>query len=147
MKTGKYFIVLSVFVLLGTSVSFNAFALDNVNKSLIHQLRVDYKDHFALAEQHERIAREMQTKIDEKVEILRNKPSTSFLGRNGKYHKSRIIDKIHEYKQIASENLEKAAYHTAIANELASNKSYAQPNQMEGQLNKARIKSDKASGL
>ncbi|MCB1935787.1 MAG: hypothetical protein KDF59_07585 [Nitrosomonas sp.] len=147
MKTGKYLIVLSASVLLGASVSFNAFALDDVNTSFIHQTSGDYEHHVNRARQHERIAREMQAKADEKVEILGNKPSTSFLGRNGKKHKSRIVDKIHKYEQLASESIEKAAYHTAVANGLASNKSYAQPNQMENQLNKARIKSDKASGL
>ena len=147
MKTGKYLTVLSASVLLGASVSFNVYALDDVNAPLIHQTSGDYEHHVYRAKQHELIAREMRVKADEKVEILRNKPSTSFLGRNGKKHKSRIVDKIHKYEQLASESIEKAAYHTAVANGLASNKSYAQPNQMENQLNKARIKSDKASGL
>ncbi len=145
MKTGKSLIVFSLLTFfLNTGLSANAFASDGATTmQLANQAGNSYVDHVAVAEQYRRLAGEMQTKRDEQVEILRNKPSTSFLGRNGKYLKSRIVNKIHEYEQVARENLAKAAYHSAIAAEQASRNSAGQ----SGQMNKARIRSNETGGL
>jgi len=150
MKTGKSLIILSLlafFVTIGLSV--NTFASDEgVNMQSVNQARNNsYLDHAAIAEQHKRLAREMQDKKEMQVEVLRNKPSTSFLGRNGKYLKSRIVNKIQEYDQVAQDNLAKAAYHSAIAAEQASMNSAAKSVPMSDQLNKARIRSNGTSGL
>jgi hypothetical protein len=149
MKTGKSLIAFSLLAFfLNIGLSVNAFASnEGVNMQPVNQARNSYLDHTAIAEQHRRLAREMQDKKEAQVEILKNKPSTSFLGRNGKYLKSRIVNKIQEYDQVARENLAKAAYHSAIAAEQASMNSAAQSNQSGDQLNKARIRSNGTSGL
>ena len=147
MKTVKSLIIFSLlafFLNIGLSVS--AFASDEaVAMQLANRAgnTGSHVDHVAIAEQYRRLAGEMQTKRDEQVEILRNKPNTSFLGRNGKYLKSRIINKIHEYEQVAQENLAKAAYHSAIAAEQASRNSAGQ----SGQMNKAKVWSNETGGL
>lgn len=149
MKTGKSLIIFSLlafFVTAGLSVNGVA-SNEGVNMQPANQSRSSYLDHAAIAEQHKRLAMEMQDKKEAQVEILRNKPSTSFLGRNGKYLKSRIVSKIEEYDQVARENLAKAAYHSAIAAEQAAMNSAAKSAPMGDQFNKARIRSNGASGL
>ena len=149
MKTGKSLIIFSLLAFFVTAgLSINVFASnEGVNMQSVNQSRSSYLDHAAIAEQHKRLAREMQDKKEVQVEILRNKPSTSFLGRNGKYLKSRIVNKIQEYDQVARENLAKAAYHSAIAAEQASMNSAAKSTPMGDQFNKARIRSNGTSGL
>lgn len=149
MKTEKSLIIFSLLAFfVATSLSGNAFAAnESINMQSVNQARSSYLDHAAIAEQHKRLAREMQDKKEAQVEILRNKPSTSFLGRNGKYLKSRIVTKIQEYDEVARENLAKAAYHSAIAAEQASMNSAAKSTPMGDQFNKARIRSNDASGL
>ncbi|MBX3639072.1 MAG: hypothetical protein KF888_00975 [Nitrosomonas sp.] len=146
MKTGKSLIVFSLLAFfLNTGLSVNAFASDGAAAvQLVNRTgNSSHVDHIAIAEQYRRLAGEMQTKRDEQVEILRNKPNTSFLGRNGKYLKSRIVNKIYEYDQVAQENLAKAAYHSAIAAEQASRNSAGQ----SGQMNKAKVMSNETGGL
>ncbi len=150
MKTGKSLVIFSLLAFfLNTGLSANAFASDEAAAVQLANRagNSSHVDHVAIAEQHRRLAGEMQTKRDEQVEILRNKPSTSFLGRNGQYLKSRIINKIHEYEQVAQENLAKAAYHSAIAAEQASRNSAGQSGHMSDHLNKARIRSNETGGL
>lgn len=149
MKTGKSLIIFSLLAFFVTAgLSINVFASnEGVNMQSVNQSRSSYLDHAAIADQHKRLAREMQDKKEAQVEILRNKPSTSFLGRNGKYLKSRIVNKIQEYDQVARENLAKAAYHSAIAAEQASMNSAAKSTPMGDQFNKARIRSNGTSGL
>lgn len=149
MKTGKSLIVFSLLAFfLNTGLSANTFASnEGVNMQPVNQAHNSYLDHITIAKQHRRSAREMQDKKEIQVEILKNKPSTSFLGRNGQYLKSRIVNKIQEYDQAVRENLAKAAYHSAIAAEQASMNSSAQSGQTSDQLNKARIRSNGTSGL
>lgn len=78
----------------------------------------DYS-HDALAKRHENFASKMQAKAQEQKKILKNKPSTSFFGRNGQHIKPRIFRKIRNYEQAAKENFAKAAYHRKIAQEHA----------------------------
>lgn len=141
MKTGKYFITLSIYVLLSAGVPINSFASDEAIKIYpAYQNSNSRLDHDVLARQHERLAKEMQVKAQEKEEILKTKPSTSFFGKNGKYSKSRIVNKIHEYDQVAQENLEQAAYHRTIASEQASGKYAADPIKADSQLNYNKVK-------
>ncbi|MCC7135772.1 MAG: hypothetical protein IT528_05155 [Nitrosomonas sp.] len=149
MKTEKSLTIFSLLAFfLNIVLSANTFASnEGVNMQPVNQARSSYLDHIAIAEQHRHLASKMQDKKEIQIEILKNKPSTSFLGRNGKYLKSRIVNKIQEYDQVARENLAKAAYHSAIAAEQASMNSSAQSGQMGNQLNKARIKSNGTSGL
>ncbi len=148
MKTGKYFITLSIYILLGVGSPISSFASDEATKTYsVYQNSNSHLDHDVLARQHERLAKEMQAKVQEKEAILKTKPSTSFFGKNGRYLKSRIVNKIREYDQVAQENLKEAAYHRAIASGQASGMYVAEPNKMNSQINKARIKSYNPDGL
>lgn len=125
MKT--YF---TIFILTVASVLMNSSAFaENENNNL---------DHAALAVQYENEAREMQAKIDQQKDIFKNKPRTSYLGRNGQRIKKRVTARIQKYEKAAVENLAKADYHTKIAARQEGLESVAKPGQADGQVNKAR---------
>jgi len=149
MKIGKYFIALLIYILLSAGVSINSFASNEAIKTYLanDQSSSGRVDHTALARQHEHLAKEMRAKAQKKEEILRTKPSTSFFGKNGKYLKSRIVNKIRNYEQVAQENLEKAAYHRTIASEQASRKYVEDPIQIDSQINKVKVKSNGTNEL
>lgn len=148
MKKGKYLTVIPILALWIAGASINSFASnDDVKTHDATQSSNGNLNHSALAREHDHLAKEMLNKVQEQEEILEHKPSTSFLGKNGQHIKSHIAYKIHRFEQAAQENFEKAAYHRAMAAGQGSPESVAQPAQSENQINKAKIKSNKATGL
>lgn len=125
--TGNYFAIIS-FLIASVLMSSSAVAYNDS----------DNLDHVALAAKHENMAKEMQTKISEQQDILKNKPRTSHLGRNGHRIKKRVMSRIQKYEKAAEENYAKADYHTKIAAREAGLESVAKPGQADGQMNKAR---------
>lgn len=134
--TGKY---LTIFILLiaSISMSFSAFA-KNENNNL---------DHAALAVHHENVAKEMQAKAEQHKNTLKNKPRSSYFGRNAHRITKRITYRINKHEKAAEENLAKANYHTTIAAQRAGFEaiaqregfeSVAQPGQANDQINKAK---------
>ncbi|HBZ29695.1 MAG TPA: hypothetical protein DEO56_03760 [Nitrosomonas nitrosa] len=117
MKTAtqKSFVFFSLLVLLVFGVSTNSFATNAA-------------EHDALANQFENLAKEIQVKIQEQKEIVKNKPRSSYFGRNGQRIKSHIAYKIRKYEKVASEYSEKAAYHHAKAGEQTGNHAVANQN-------------------
>ena len=97
----KYLLLIPA-LFFSVSVSTVALAHDNV-------------DHQAMAAQYEETARVMQGKVDQQVDILKNKSRTSLLGRNGKTTKMRIAGKIHQYSEAVAENLALADYHMKMS--------------------------------
>ncbi|MBA2484360.1 MAG: hypothetical protein H0V39_08065 [Nitrosomonas sp.] len=118
MKTAakKSFVIFSLSVLLTFGMSMNSFASD-------------VAEHHHLAMYFEKLAQNMQAKIDEQKDIVNHKPSSSYFGKNGRNIKSHVAYKIHKYEQAAAEYQEQAAYHHAIA-EQATMKSIAKTNPM-----------------
>lgn len=125
--TGKYITILSI-LFAGALMSSSAIAYNENNNF----------DHAALAVQYENEAREMQTKVEQQQDILKNKPRTSYLGRNGHRIKKRVMARIQKYEKAAEENFAKADYHTKIAAREAGLDSVAKPGQADGQINKAK---------
>lgn len=125
--TGNYFAIIS-FLIASVFVSSSAVAYNDSNNL----------DHAALAVKHENMAKEMQTKIAEQQDILKNKPRTSHLGRNGHRIKKRVMSRIQKYEKAAEENFAKADYHTKIAARESGLESVAKPGQADGQINKAK---------
>ena len=148
MKTGKYFTVIPILALWIAGASFNSFASNDDVK--IHDATQNSNgnlNHSTLARQYDHLAKVMLNKVKEQEEILEHKPRTSFLGKNGQHIKSHIAYKIHRFEQAAQENFEKAAYHRVMAAEQGSPKSVTQSAQSENQINKVKIKSNKATDL
>ncbi|GJM07721.1 MAG: hypothetical protein DHS20C10_14550 [marine bacterium B5-7] len=118
MKTAtqKSFVLISLIVLLVFGVSTNSFA-------------TSADEHEALATQFENLAKEMQAKVEEQKDIVNHKPRTSYLGRNGHKIKKHIAFKIRKYEKAASEYLEQAAHHHAMAVEQPGLKSVTNQNQ------------------
>lgn len=143
MKTEKRFALLSAAVVLGIGLSASALA----GNEAVNTHAVAHVDHAGLAAHHDRLAKEMHAKISEKQELLKAHPSTSFFGRNGKSRKARVTGNMNEYRRIALESREKAAYHSAMAAEQAAGKHYVQPAHMRDAINKARIRTGGQSGL
>lgn len=134
--TGKY---LPIFILLFASVSISSSALaKNESNNL---------DHVALAVQYENVAREMQAKVEQQKDIFKNKPRTSYLGRNGQRIKKRVTSRIRKYEKAAVENLAKAEYHIKIAAQQAGVDSVAKPGQINEQMNKAKKRLDAEKSL
>ncbi len=74
-------------------------------------------DHKTLAIQYEKIAQEMLAKVGQQKNILKNKPSTSFFGRDGEKIKKRITARIHRYTKAAEEAMTQADFHYRMARE------------------------------
>lgn len=139
MKTeiGKCLTVISMLTLLAACASTDSLSpAQNVETHSIIQNSGSDFDHDALAEQHEKFAKEMQAKVKEQEEILKNKSRSSHFGKNGRNIKSHVAFKIREYKQAAEENLEKATYHRKLADEQSNRESAAKVHQSDDQRNK-----------
>ncbi|SFK31802.1 hypothetical protein SAMN05216302_100418 [Nitrosomonas aestuarii] len=144
MKTSRYLTISSALVLLVASLSMNTWATEAGYGA---QNNVSTHNHFALAEQYENLAKEMQAKATEQMEILEHKPRSSFFGKNGQHIKSHIAYKISTFEQAAQDNLEKAAYHKAVAAAQTSPELTDRPAEINKQLNKAKYKANQHSGL
>lgn len=134
MKTTarKICAVYPILVLLIAGVSMNSFASSQNNTGNL--------DHKTLAAQHESLAKEMQAKVNEQKNILKNKPRSSHFGRNGQRIKSRVASRIHKYEQAATTHLAKADYHLAVAAKQTDQHTAAKPGQANEQINKAKKK-------
>lgn len=124
MKTGKYFVVLSIFAFLAASLSMISIASAHNNE--------DSSSHQELASRYKNLARDMQAKVQEQtevLEVLNNKPHFSYFDKNGQNIKKYVSNKIHICEKAVTEYLEKAAHHHAIAAEQATPKSVANQKQ------------------
>ncbi|SFK50586.1 hypothetical protein SAMN05216302_10084 [Nitrosomonas aestuarii] len=140
-ETGRYFLAFSMIVFLAacapmtklTSVQEGEikFATQNSKKDL---------NHTVLARNHEKLAKEMRVKAQEQKEILKNKPSTSYLGRNGQRIKKRVARRIYNYEKAVEVNLAKAAHHKRIAQEQVNQKMFTKPDNAPDQIDKAKFK-------
>lgn len=95
-------------------------------------------DHHTLAKRHENLAKEMQAKVEEQEDILKNKSRSGYYGKNGQHIKSHVAFKIREYKQAVQENLEKAAYYRKLATE-KSDRGSAAKMQQNNDLKKIKL--------
>lgn len=127
-ETRKYFVVLSIFTFLIAGASMNSIASGDDTEVHSTGQSAGTVDHDALASQYENLAREMQAKAEEQVEIFEHKPSANAFGKNARNARSHIAFRVREYEQSAAENLEKSAYHHKMATEQAALKSVAKPN-------------------
>ena len=93
MKTSRYLTISSALVLLVASLSMNTWATEAGYGA---QNNVSTHNHFALAEQYENLAKEMQAKATEQMEILEHKPRSSFFGKNGQHIKFLHSSKQHK---------------------------------------------------
>ena len=93
-------------------------------------------DHSFLAAQYENLAKEMQAKAEQQKDIFKNKPRSSYFGKNGQSIQKRVKFRIHKYEEAATEYFAKAEYHTIAAAE--SGKAYEQINQVKEKLNAER---------
>ncbi len=138
MKTiaGKHLTVLPIIALLVACapMSPQSSAQEITNSSFIRDNGSNF-DHDTLAEQHENLAREMQAKIEEQKNILKNKSRSGYFGKNGRNIKSHVTFKIREYKKAVQENLEKAAYHRKLAAKQSDQESAAKIHQENAQKN------------
>ena len=116
----KSFAVLPLFVLLAFGAPVNAGANDVAN-------------HEALASQYEKLAQEMQAKIEEQKDIANHKPRSSYFGKHGQNIKSHIAYKIHKYERAAADYSQQAAYHHKIAADQAEIKAIATKNRNGGE--------------
>lgn len=74
--------------------------------------------HEVLAHRYANLAKVMENKIHEEVEILNvlnNKPHFSFFEKNGRHIKNYVSNKIERCEKAAIEYSDKAAYHHALA--------------------------------
>ena len=101
--------------------------------------------HAALAKRYENLAAEMQTKAREQKEILKNKPRTSYFGRNGQHIKKRVAQRIRSYEKAAEINLAKAAAHREIAQEQEKQELFSKPGITNEQIDKAKLRSNSPS--
>ena len=121
--TEKY---LPILILLIASVTMSSFAFaKNESNNL---------DHASLAVQYENLAREMKAKVEHQKDIIKNKPRSSYFGRNGQHIKKRVMSRIRKYEKAAIENLAKANFHTR--NTAESGKTYEQTNKVKEKLNR-----------
>lgn len=104
-----------------------------------------HHNHAALAEHYGNLAAEMQVKAQEQKEILKNKPRTSYFGRNGQHIKKRVAQRIHNYEKAAEINLAKAADHKRIAQEQAKHEFFGKPGAGSEQIDKAKLRSNDSS--
>lgn len=125
--TEKYFTII-IFLFASALMSSSAFAYKESGNL----------DHSALAVKYKNMAKEMEAKVEEQKDILKHKPRTSHLGRNGHRIKKRVMSRIQKYEKAAEENFAKADYHTKIAAREAGFEPVAKPGQADGQINKAR---------
>lgn len=143
-ETRKYVTAFSLLTLLAACAPMQPLtsAQDMETRFTAQNSKGDYS-HAALVRRHENFASEMLAKAQEQKAILKNKPSTSFFGRNGQHVKPRIYRKIHSYEQAAKESFAKAAYHRKIANEQTGN--FAKPEEPHKKMDKARFRLNNSS--
>ncbi|SFK89826.1 hypothetical protein SAMN05216302_10202 [Nitrosomonas aestuarii] len=135
MKTAtiQYFTILFIFALMMIKLPSIAFAAEQDTQVRSTAMNAaGNTDHETLAHYYEDQAKEMQAKIQEQVEAINHKPSTSFLGRNGQRIKKHVVYKIHEFEKAAAENLQKAAYHNKMAEKQKNRKQFAESGKIKG---------------
>ena len=139
-EVGKYLAVFPTIVLLVACAPMSPLtSAQNIeSRSTIQDSERDF-DHDTLAMRHENLAREMQAKVEEQEEILKNKSRSGYFGKNGRNIKSHVGFKIREYKQAVQENLEKAAYHRKLSAEQSDRKPAVKVHQNNDQKNKIMI--------
>jgi len=129
MKTeiGKWITLVSLFGLLAACASTDSVTSTQNTETLSNiQDGGSNIDHIALAEHHEKLADDLQTKVKEQEEALKHKPRSSYFGKHGRNVKSHVAYKIREYNKAIQENLEKASYHRKLAAEQFNRESAAQ---------------------
>ncbi|SET29023.1 hypothetical protein SAMN05216326_11910 [Nitrosomonas marina] len=112
MKTGKLVVLMSFFAILILDISVNSFASAHNDE--------DCLGHDILARQYENMARDMQDRIQEQMEILEvlnRKPHFSFFEANGRNLKNYVANKIRGCESAATAYLDKAAYHQTMASQ------------------------------
>ncbi|SER78069.1 hypothetical protein SAMN05421690_10752 [Nitrosomonas sp. Nm51] len=112
MKTGKLIMLISFFTILILDISMNSFASAHNDE--------DCPGHDILARQYENMARDMQDRIQEQMEILEvlnRRPHFSFFEANGRNLKNYVTNKIRGCETAATAYLDKAAYHQTVASQ------------------------------
>ncbi|MBX3628466.1 MAG: hypothetical protein KF908_00900 [Nitrosomonas sp.] len=137
----RYWVILIIFALLTACASTNTLPLAGLSESGVASEDIENQDHEALAGKYENLAAEMQAKVQEQREILEKNVFPTHFGKTQRSAKSRIEFKIRQYEQAAEEYDEKAAFHKAMAHELAARESVAESKTASGnmQLEKAKI--------
>ncbi|HNP26227.1 MAG TPA: hypothetical protein PKM20_05780 [Nitrosomonas sp.] len=145
-ETGKYFLIFSIIILLAACAPMTKFtSVQDDEIQFVTQNNKKELNHAVLAEHHKKLAREMRTKVQEQKEILKNKPRTSYLGRNGQRIKKRVARRIHSYEKAVEFNLAKAAHHKKIAQEQANRELFTKPGNAHEQIDKAKFRLNNSS--
>lgn len=134
-NTGKYVVIFSMFFLLAACAPMT---------KLSSGQNSDY-NHSVLAKYHENLAEDLQAKALEQKEILKNKPRTSYFGRNGQHIKKRVAQRIRSYEKAAETHLAKAATHRKIAHEQEKQELFTKPGLNIEPIDKAKLKSKDSS--
>ncbi len=140
---GKYFLTFSMIILLAACTPMSKLTVaqaDAIQFQSATQNSSEGLNHAVLAQHHEKLAREMRTKAQEQKEILKNKPRTSYLGRNGQRIKKRVARRIDNYEKAVQDNLAKAAHHKKIAQGQANRRLFTKPGTSHEQIDKARFR-------
>ena len=135
---GKYFSLMLMSVFLSACASTNQHitaqgiefpATTNANNS------ENKKNYDALANQHERLARQMQTKAQEQKKIFKRLSHSIYFSKNKWSKKAQAAYKFRKYQRVSEENFKKGVYYRKLSKGQFAQKSMLKKKQTGDQKN------------